>query len=309
MHQSNALRRLEVVLAEAVANGDKNQSSGLILLKAMKLGDQSQNLIDFYELLSKAEEEARRIKNQPNITRYLQVLEELNQVFIFNHVWGAPWKTFTSHIESRNVLLALDALANYLNLQNRALFLEQDFLEKLNSEFNSLLDEVLNSDLSKELKRFLIKRIEDILTAIRRYHIDGTEGLEKAAQSLVSDLVITEHTLKDIDKKNSTYINVKAWFLSFLLYIAPTPWDIIGAVPDMDGFWIPKYEELVAGHKKVEQIVCETPKIQDALEKASNIFNRQPQKSLTGGKPIKALPASREEVEADKGNKSDSNAH
>lgn len=308
MQQSNALRRLEIILDEAVASGDRNKPAGLILLAAMKLGNQSQNLIDFYELLNKAEEESRILESLPRIDRYLQSIVELHQVFVVNHVWATQWNTFASHIESRGVLVALDALANYFNTRNRALFLEQDFLEKLNSQFESLVNEVLVSDLSKELKRFLIKRIENILAAIRRYHIDRTEGLEKAAQSLVSDLVIIEHTVNDVDKKNPAYMHVKAWFLSFLLYITPTPWDIIGAAPDIDGFWVPKYEELVAGHKKVEKIVCETPKIQDAFEKASNTFSRQPQKSLTGSKHLKALPASREDAEVEKDDKSPPNA-
>lgn len=308
MQQSNALRRLEAILDEAVVTGDRTRHAGLILLEAMKLSNQSQNVMDFYEPLNKAEEESRILRNLPKIDRYIQTLVELHQVFVVNHIWSTSWQVFASHIESRGVLIALDALANYFHTQNPAIFLEQDFLENLNSEFEVLLNNVLESDLSKELKLFLIKRIEDILAAIRRYNIDGTEGLKKSAQALVSDLMITEHILKDVDKKNPTYMNVETLFLSLLLYITPTPWDIIGAVPDIDGFWVPKYEELVAGQKKVEQIVCEAPKIQDAFEKASNTFNRQPQKSLTGSKTVKALPASKEEVEADKDNKSAPNA-
>lgn len=68
MQQSNALRRLEEMLAEAVTSGDRNQPSGPILLKAMKLSAQPQNIVDFYELLNKAEEEARSIrKSQTSI--------------------------------------------------------------------------------------------------------------------------------------------------------------------------------------------------------------------------------------------------
>jgi hypothetical protein len=304
MQQSNALRRLELILDKAISDGDKNQQSGPIILKAMKLNEQPQNILDFYELLNKAEEEGGKLKNIPRITRYLQTLAELREVFIVNHVWGTIWSTFASHIESRNVLTTLDALANYFHSQNPSILLEQDFLDKLNSEFESLLQEILTSDLSKELKRFLIVRLEDILQAIRRYHIDGIEGLEKATKSLMSDLVMTEHGLKQEDKKNSKYGSVKAWALSLLLYCAPSPYDIIGAVPDINEFWVPKFEELAAGHKKINQIICNAPTIQKAFEEASNTFNRQPQKSITGGKEIKALPAPKEELETNTENKS-----
>lgn len=204
------------------------------------------------------------------------------------------------------VLNTLDALANYFHSQNPAILLEQDFLQKLNGEFESLLDGILNSNLSGELKRFLRERLEDILRAIRRYHIDGTEGLEKAAQSLVSDLVMTEFSLKDEDKKNPMYKHIKAWVISLLLYITPSPYDIIGAIPDIYDFWVPKFEELAAGHEKVEQIICEAPTIQEAFEKASNTFDKQPQKSIAGGKELKALPASKEDLEATKEDESDS---
>lgn len=304
MQQSNALRRLEEILTEAVTNGDINLPSGPILLKAMKLSDQPQNIVDFYELLNKAEE-ARSIRNKISINRYLQAIEELHQVFVINHVWGTAWSTYSSYINGKGVLNTLDALAEFFNSQNPAIFLEQDFLEKLNGEFGALSDEILESNLSKELKRFLIKRIEDILKAIRRYHIDGTEGLEKATKALVSDLVMTEHSLQDKDKDNPVYKHVKAWVLSLLIYIAPSPHDIIGAVPDIHDFWVPKFEELAAGCKKVEQIICETPTIQEAFEKASKTFDRQPQKSITGGRELKILPASREELEAATKDKND----
>ncbi len=242
MKQSNALRTLEIILDEAVTKGEPSQSAGSILLKAMKLDAQPQSLVDFYELLNKAEEEARKLNNIPKINRYIQVIEELHKVFIVNHIWSSPWQTFANHIQTRGVLNTLDALANYLHSQNPEIFLEQDFLKDLNVEFEFLLNKVFDSDLAKELKTYLIDRIEDILKAIRRYAIDGTEGLEKAAKSLVNDLAIIEHNLKDEDKKKTIYQEVKAWGLSLVLFLTPTPYDIVGAVPDIYEFWIPKFE-------------------------------------------------------------------
>lgn len=103
---------------------------------------------------------------------------------------------------------------------------------------------------------------------------------------------MTEHSLQDKDKDNPVYRHAKAWVLSLLIYIAPSPYDIIGAVPDIYDFWVPKFEELAAGCEKIEQIICETLTIQEAFEKSSNTFDRQPQKSITGGRELKALPAS-----------------
>lgn len=145
MQQSNALRRLEIILDEAVTNGDGNQASGPIILKAMKLSNQPSKVVDFYELLNRAEEETKKLKNLPKIDRYLETIEELHKVFILNHIWVTKWSTFAGHIKTRGVLIALDALANYFHSQNPTVLLEQDFLEKLSHEFESLIKNILNS--------------------------------------------------------------------------------------------------------------------------------------------------------------------
>lgn len=296
MQQSNALRRLEEILTEAIETGDGNQPCGLILLKVMQLGNQVEDLVDFYELLNKAEAEARSVRNKPRLNRYLETIKQLRRLFITKSIWSENWSAFVTDINN-NVLNTLDSLANDFGSQKPTIFLEQEFLKNLKDEFESLLDEVIGSDLSRELKHFLIGRIEDIQKAIRRYQIDGSEGLEKSTKSLLSDLVMSEHYFKAEDKHNYVYKHVKAWILSLIIYITPTPYDIIGAVPDIHDFWIPKFEELTEGHKKVEQIINETSTIQEALEKASIVFDRQTQKSIAGRREPKALPASKEDPE------------
>lgn len=294
MQQSNALRRLEMVLDKAITNGDRDAASGLILLKEMGLEGRPKNLVDFYVLLNKADEEVRKLMHLPRIAQYAQVVEELNDLFTSNHLWGTAWSNLANHIQSRNMLLILDSLASNVFAQNPMFVVEQDSLEKINSDLNSLLNEICDSDLSKELKQLLIARVKDVLEAIRKYHVGGTEGLKQAAQSFVSDLVTTEHNLTEHDRKNPTYTRVTACFLHLLMWLTPSPWEIVGAVPDITNFWLPKYEELISERKQIEQIVREAPTIQEACEKSSKVFNKQSQKSLIGHKEPKALPASKE---------------
>ncbi len=116
---------------------------------------------------------------------------------------------------------------------------------------------------------------------------------------------MVEHSLEDKDRNNPVYKHVKAWVLSLLIYITPSPYDIVGVVPDIHDFWVPKFEELAAGHKKVEQIVDVSSTIQEAFEKALNTFDKQSQKSIAGGRELKALPSSKEDLEATIDDKSD----
>jgi hypothetical protein len=300
MIQSSALRKLEEVLTNAITNGDATLSSGPILLQAMNHEALPHHIVDFYELLNKAEDEAKNIRTKPNIDRYLQTIEKLHNHFVVHHLWAVQWQTFSTYINDKGILTTLDALAEFFHSENPSVFLEEDFLGKLSDELSKLLRDIIQSDLSKELKNSLRIHIESLLQAIHKYHIDGTRGLKKAAQALVSDLMMTEHNLQDSDKKSSTYMTIKAWGLSLLLYLTPTPYDIIGAVPDIDGYWRPKFEELSAGYKKIEGIINDGPTllIQEVVKKSSPIFDKQPQKSLSAGKGTKSLPPSKDEIES-----------
>jgi len=298
--QSSALRRLDVILDKVVTHGKREEFTGFLLLRAMNLKEHPKNIVSFYELLVKAEEEGNRLRGRPRIPEYLRILDQLHEVFASHHLWRTKWDVFVTHIHNEKVLIILDALANYFEDKYPGLYLEQDFLDKLNGDFGSILNGIPKSDLSKELKRFLTEQIEDILKAIRRYQIDGTEGLKKVSKSFVSDLAMSEHTLDEKDKSNPLYKHVKASFLSLLIWIAPSPYDIIGAVPDIHDFWVPQFEHFLQGREQVEKIVDETSTIQDALEQVSreapSIFGKQEQKSIAG-KDQKFLPPSSNDQE------------
>lgn len=300
MSQSNALRLLETILDKAIHSQSFRPLAKTVLLDAMNLpNNDPKNILDFYVILDKAEEEAKKLNNLPKIDKNIKVIHDLHNFFVMNHVWNEQWKIFADYIEDKNVLPVLDLLATLYHKQNGTVSLEAEFLEKLNVEVDSLRSQVLNSDLSKELKNYLINKIEDILQALRRYSIDGTEGLEKTAKSLVTDLVIIENKLKADDKNNVTYKGFKAFILSLVLFIQPpSVYDIIGAVPDISEFWIPKIEELTNGKEKIEKLIDDGSSIQAIFEQALEIFSRDSTKKLSGKEP-KALPPSKENIEED----------
>lgn len=295
MHQSSALRRLEIILHEAVTHGNGNEVAGPLLMKTMGLAELPQNLVDLYVLIDQAQVEATRIKNIPRIDRYLQSLDSLKQVFVVRHVWREYWQTFAQHIESGSILATLDALANYFYLQTQTMALEESFLRRLNAEFELLFNEVLYSSLSTDFKGYLTDQLEGILRSIRRYSIDGTEGLEQAVQLMIARLVMIEHRFKDEDKKNPLYTRIKAWVMSVSLYLSLSS-EMSSIISDMNAFWIPKFEELSTGREKLEQIIWETSTIQEAFARAAHLFNRQPQRWLAGIGEPKELPAFNVEV-------------
>jgi hypothetical protein len=175
--------------------------------------------------------------------------------------------------------------------------LESEFLDGLKDEFNSLLDEILRSDLSKNLKTFLIKQIEDILYAIRRYSIDGSDGLEKVTKSFVSNLVTIESHLDKKDKKNSIYRKSVSGIIVLLRFLQPNSiYDILGVVPAIDDYYRPRIEEFIKNRQEIEGRIDEKFTIAKIIERSLQLSNKQPQKSLLG-KDQKSLPSAKLEEE------------
>ena len=190
----------------------------------------------------------------------------------------------------KGIIDLLNSLAENYKNQNPTIFLESDFLDGLKDQFNSLLDEIINSNLSSNLKKFLTKQIEDILYAIRRYSIDGTEGLEKATKSFVSDLVMGEKYIDKKDKKNPIVSRCLAGVSSLLVILRPSPYDIIGVVPAIDDYYLPKIEEFIQNWQEVEASSDEASTFTEIIERSCQLSNKQPQKSLSG-KEQKSLPS------------------
>ena len=128
MAQYCALRKLEMILDEAVSNGNKEEVAGAIILQAMGLPKEPENLVDFYDLLKRAEKEAIKIKNLSRIDRYLRVVKELHSFYIINHLWNTKWITFINYINNKNILITLDALANTFSSQNPQVLLPKELI-------------------------------------------------------------------------------------------------------------------------------------------------------------------------------------
>jgi hypothetical protein len=286
MNQSSALRQLEIILEEAMTSAQDKQT-GLILMQAMQLQEKPCNLVSFFTLLHKAKEEAKRLK-YPKVNRDIDALEDLQKIFSENHAWGHPWSVFSGHIKVSNILSILNNLANSYHNQTRNLFLEKDFLEDLDNDFSSLLQEILDSGLPKIFKKEIKIKIEDVLSCIRNYSIDGTEGIEKAVQSLLVQVELGDkNSNKDICDPMLRKLKITA--ISFLLFLKPGFWDVAGLLPDIDSFWVPKFHELVEFRQKVELHIDEEYSLKTICKKISDADYEHEVKSLKSADDKKLL--------------------
>ena len=294
MNQSSALRQLEIILEEAMTSAQENQT-GLILMRAMQLEEKPCNLVSFFTLLHKAKEEAKRLQYS-KVDRDIAALEDLQKVFSENPAWGHPWSSFSGHIKVSNILSILNNLANSYHNQTKNPFLEKDFLKDLDNDFSSLLQDTLDSELSKTFKKEIKVKIEDILSCIRNYSIDGTEGIEKAVQSLLIQVEMGDRNpSKDISDPILRKLKITA--ISFLLFLKPSFWDVAGLLPDIDSFWVPKFHELVEFRQKVELHTGEEYSLKTICKKFSEVksLKSADDKKLLEGKSQMQLNSGKDE--------------
>ncbi len=201
------------------------------------------------------------------------------------------YKIFSSYVEDKNVLSVLDSLANAYHSQNQRPLLEEELLIDLESDFSSLLSEVLQSSISKDIKPILISKLEDILSSIRSYFVNGTEGIEKAAQSLLIDLEIKKRDFSSEDKQNLIIKKIKRNVLVLVLFLKPSFWDIAGLIPDINSYWMPTFNEMVEYRQKIDQCVKVESDIGSICQEISQSLEK---KRLEGSSP-KSLPPSKED--------------
>jgi len=292
MKQDSALRRVEVALECAIHHNDSEASARAVISFVMGLDDSNLSLIRFYGLLDKARDEAQSLQNFKRKSRYIRRLSNLYGMLLKYDLGEIPWGTVAEEIDSTGVLESLDSLANYFSIQNPSVSLEPDFLEQLSNEISDVLTQVQGAGLSRKARLLLVRQLEGILRAIQRYGIDGSKGLKKSVQAVITDLVITEHEIGEKDKRSPSYKRVVGWAGALLLYLVPPPnaWDLVGAVPDFNEFWAPQIGELLAGQKEIEDIFDDALTVQELFAKTANLVRRNTQIRLGGAAEYNSLP-------------------
>lgn len=88
------------------------------------------------------------------------------------------WSTFRNQI-SGSTLTALKFCADYLKGSSTEQVIEQEELNNLREEVETILHQVIDSDLPKELRFIIIDNLEGIRKAILDYQLLGAEGLKR----------------------------------------------------------------------------------------------------------------------------------
>ncbi|MEO0396571.1 MAG: hypothetical protein AAF243_11380, partial [Cyanobacteria bacterium P01_A01_bin.137] len=118
-------------------------------------------------------------------------------------------------------------------------------------------------------------------------------------KSIIFDLTQLERQIDEQNKKDPLYKKFKVDIIALLAYLSSNAISLSGGIPSYD-FWKGKYEEYKQGRDQIEVIISENPTtitIQEIIEKADLVFDRELPKQLEGQVEPKALPAGKDEEE------------
>jgi hypothetical protein len=214
MSQNNSAHRLSEILERAI-NLEGSQNILSVLQKSMEATDNPYPIVDFFVLIADVEQSTSYLKNIRKKNEYLGAINELKGLFSSYEVRNVDhWNLIKNEIRSKRLALIIDACGNFLSQEFPVTHLDEDEIKKYLSECEELLQEVTGSDLSDNLKTFLVIRLEEICTALRHYSIGGSERLQKIVEANIGGMILQSVNMKDKDKGNGLLKKLFSWFIT-----------------------------------------------------------------------------------------------
>jgi hypothetical protein len=237
MQQSNSGRRLCNILEKAVEEGNKEAIIYTVIGSALGVEDVSNKyfLTDFFVLMADVERVVTLLKKVPRQDKYIDAIREIQNIFFTYSLPGDKWANISNLIESRNLILLLDACATFISQENPEVSLSENQLEEYLSRCEELLKETMESDLSDDIKTFLVVRLEEVCTAIRHYSIGGPERLRILVEANIGGMILRSAAISTQDKEKPILKTIFGWLLTF--------GSLLGLASDMQGFLLPQVTE------------------------------------------------------------------
>ncbi|MEM9817188.1 MAG: hypothetical protein AAF827_12400 [Cyanobacteria bacterium P01_D01_bin.6] len=273
MNQANSIRTLEKILGKALEQEENTYSAINVLAKAMDAEANTSSLMLFFEILSRSLDDIKKLNSIGNLQGYMGVMADLQEIFVNASPLKTQWTHFSSQIKSKNIVLILNSLANEFSRQNPEVLLEKDFLKHIKIEFNALLEKVSDSDLTGELKFFLIKKIKEVLLHIEKYNVYGTSGLTLVVQSTLWNLYKKQKKTSVSDKNNSILKQVISAYFALE--------SIISGVEIVETYVVPKFKEYTQKRSQIERIIEDISDLSDISDSFSDLLSLPPAQTET----------------------------
>jgi hypothetical protein len=240
MGQNNAARRLCDILKHAIAANVKGNEliyQALAQPLAIKDPDTNRHLFtEFFLLLAEVERTVKQLKKVNDLDEYIDAVKEIQSIFFTYGLFQGKWDAVRSTIQNRNFILILSSCANFIAQEQIDPSLSEEQLQKFLQECETILQEVVESDLPEDMKTFLVIRLEEICTAIRHYSLGGPERLRTVVEANIGGIILRSSGISSEDKEKPILRKVFDWLL--------TLGGILDLAANTQGYLLPKAAEI-----------------------------------------------------------------
>lgn len=283
MTSPNPLKALARILKDGLENGDPKQPIRNVLAKSMGVKPSVQQLTDFYLLVNEAYKLAVDLQKITGQDDAMEAIEDLRTLLFKYHTWATAWEGLAAQLKNGRHAIILNTIGSIYELTFTTKSLDNKFLNNLLDVFSSVEAEVLESDISNALRAVILRHIKEIKLSIKHYDLYGNQGLTSALSNSLGSIISDPSTRKEAANKP-----LVRRFFSVVAIASQAVFTSIGVVADVDGYLVPKLEDVLNQEKPAEHLYVSLDEISNILDQYMEFIHQKslPPASYTEESPV-----------------------
>lgn len=240
MASPNPISSLANVLKMAVEKGDSKKAIKSAIAIGMGSQSNQKTFSEFHELLRECKKAIQKLDRNISHSQVenIKMIEDLELLFITHNFWSDPWGKVVDRIKRQSLSVSLDNLGMVYNLSYPSIEVDKEFLSKLIEMFSDIRKEVMQSNLTKDLKSIVLEHIDEICYAIDNYPTHGRDGILSALSASLGNIISNPISSK-LSKRNPL---VRKFLISVCAVNAF--FHTVGIAADLEGYLLPKFEDI-----------------------------------------------------------------
>ena len=214
------------------------------LAEAMGVEESPAALLQIYTIIQGAIDFIELNSNTRAIKTSLKVIDGIAKVFHQGNIFNDGWSLFSTDIGAN--LDVLKIIGNSLPEGSSLVSLNSEKREQLLDVFFKLEKEVIDSDISKEVKDLILEKIAEIRSCIHKYTVFGSEPIKKSANEACGALIFSGRNISGEDKRKPIFAKVIAT-LGFVSVLLGAVEPILSSAEIVDTYVIPKVQQGTRG--------------------------------------------------------------
>lgn len=119
------------------------------------------------------------------------IKNRLNSAFNAQNLNG-QWNSFIHPIDDHTITY-LEILADLLETQNRNKLLDDEDVNRVLENLQSVCDEVISTNMDSDLKKYLLRKIRSLISSIEEYQLTGINNIVDSLDSSIGHLVTNKN--------------------------------------------------------------------------------------------------------------------